>query len=395
MKNLIKNFLKSNKTFYKCYHVVFSLILKILGLFIKVQPKQILFVVYGGKRYDDSPRFVYEYMKKSGNYDDYKYVWAFDNVEENLENISEDEVVKIDTISYFIKALQSGYWITNSSCARGLKFKQKKTKNIFFSHGTAGIKKIGFDLSPENTSFGGFNEKFEKIFIQGTDKEISILKHAWNVDESVLHNLGLPRNDELFEDRDFEKIEKLKMKLDVPLDKKVILYAPTFREYKKDSKYANYLSIPFDFALWEKELSEDYVLLVTAHYEVSELLNIPKDSNFVFNAFKYPYINDLILISDILVSDYSSIILDYLITGNPYFSYSYDFKEYSENRGLYDGYEEIFLDGPFFEEKELINRIKNIDEKKYNVYAKKQKKIFLASDSPVVASVVKNIFEEE
>ena len=71
--------------------------------------------------------------------------------------------------------------------------------------------------------------------------------------------------------------------------------------------------MPFDIKKMKNELEDEFVLLITAHYEVAKMLNIPKNDPFVINAFDYPYINDLLIAADILISDYSSIVFDYSI----------------------------------------------------------------------------------
>lgn len=362
MLNKLKQICKSSRTFYTMYYHVMSLILRFLGLFIKVKKNQVLFVVYGGQRYDDSPRFIYEYMKGHPQYSKYKCKWAFIDPD-SIKEVPKEEKVRIDTPAYYKTALESAYWITNSSASRGLNFMHKKTVNICSEHGMAGMKVIGTDIKEKNgknKSFvNGFSEKFDAILIEGK-KETEILKRAWNANEKMLIQYGLPRNDELVH-KTPEDIIALKKKLGVPLDKKVILYAPTFREYKRDSALAVYLKPPFDFDKWYECLGDEYVLLLTAHYEVAKLMDVPKAHPFVINAFKYPHINDLMLVSDLLISDYSSVVFDYSILGRPIISYAYDYEDYRRERGLYDGYEGIFSHGVMRTEEDVIHFIRTMN----------------------------------
>ncbi len=369
MKNFLKQIAKNSKFVYALYFYLGSIFLKLVGQFVSTEEKLILFVVYGGQRYDDSPRFIYEYMKKNPDYMDYKYMWAFLDPS-SVSEIPENEKIKIDTFRYYKTALRAKYWITNSSASRGLKFKKKKTINIMFQHGMAGIKLIGNDIKASNKSFHlSGKEEFDYIFIEGK-KECELLVHAWDVKKDNLYRTGLPRNDDLI-GRTEKDIKELKNKLNIPLEKKVILYAPTFREYNRDSGLAVFLRPPFDFDYWNKELGDEYVLLLTAHYEVAKLMDIPDKHPFVINAFKYPHINDLMLVSDILISDYSSIIWDYSILGRPIISYAYDYKEYKRERGVYEGYENIFSHGIMQSEEEVIRFIKEIDYDRECEYTKK------------------------
>lgn len=368
MKSKIKQIIKANKKIYSMYFYIGSLFLRILGHFIKTDDNLVLYVVYGGQRYDDSPRFIYEYLMKNRNevkYKKLKHIWAFNAPDQMKKmNVPVNNMVKIDSLQYYIIALKAKYWITNSSASRGLNFKKKKTINVMFQHGTAGIKMIGADLKGNNESFGNaFDEQFDYIVIEGKQEE-KILKRAWGLHNFKFTNVGLPRNDELVK-KNLNDVKNLKIKLGIPFNKKVILYAPTYREYNKDSSFAIFLNPPIDFNKWFKVLGNEYILLLTAHYEVAKLMDIPKTHPFVINAFKYPYINDLILVSDILISDYSSIIFDYSIVGKPIISYAYDYDTYEKERGIYPGYEQIFSHGIMKSEDEVLNYIHSMTSEGY------------------------------
>lgn len=391
LKNSIKNFVKSSSFLYNLYYFIFQSIINFLKIFIrKVDKNLILFVVYGGKKYDDSPKFVYEYMKK--NYSNkYKYIWAFIEPDKYID-IPENEKIKIDTIKYFITALKAKYWITNSSISRGLNFKNKETKYIVFQHGTLGIKRLGNDITNKKSFKVKKSDKIDMFFIQGS-KEKDLLKKAFDLEDETIKELGLPRNDELV-DYNQEKVNKIKSKLNIPLDKKVILYAPTFREFNKDAKLNNFIKEPFDFKKMEKELGEDYVMLCTAHYEVAKLLDIPQNSKFVINAFQYPNINDLLLISNILISDYSSIFFDYSILERPMLCFAYDYEEYKEKRGFYIDINKLFSHGVIKSQDELTEIIKNLDYKKECEHSRKIKEQYIAKYGNTTKICTEEIFKE-
>lgn len=94
------------------------------------------------------------------------------------------------------------------------------------------------------------------------------------------------------------------------------------------------VSIPLQLEKWRKELGEDYVLLFRAHYEVAKGLNI-KDDDFVREMSGYPQLEDLMIVSDILISDYSSIFFDYSIMPKPMLAFCYDYEKYASERGMY------------------------------------------------------------
>ena len=390
MKEAIKAIIKSNAYVYKVYYFIGSLFLRIVGIFIKVDPQLILFVCYGGQKYDDSPRVVYEYLRNTSAFSRFHYVWAF----KNPDNFPEvDNKVKIDTICYYLTALKAGYWITNSSASRGLQFKKAETKNILFQHGMAGIKKIGKDIQETKDTYRqSFNEKFDMIFIEGKE-ELDILSKAWDQEKSSYYLTGLPRNDDLFHTT-IDEVKRIKTKLGIPVEKKVILYAPTFREKNRGFDRRNELSIPFDFHRLKLVLGNKYVFLVTAHYEVAKLSSFLPENDFVYNAFKYPIINDLLKIADVLVSDYSSVVFDYSILERPILCFGYDYDIYKKDRGFYIDLETLFSHGVIRTQPELEGIILNMDYKKESQYTKTRiKEKYVVATGGSAAKAVSIIFD--
>lgn len=165
---------------------------------------------------------------------------------------------------------------------------------------------------------------------------------------------GLPRNDELYDVTEKE-IDSLRDKLNIPKNKKVILYAPTFREYSRD-KNGCVISPPININEWKEKLSDKYVILFRAHYEINNILGI-KNNDFIKNVSDYNNLNELMKISDILISDYSSIMFDYSILKRPIFSYAYDYDEYLEKRGMYIDIKKELPNGICETEQELLEQI--------------------------------------
>lgn len=391
MKSKIKSFVKQNKVIYNIYYHLGSFFLRFIGLFVKTDPDLILFISYGGQKYDDSPRVVYEYLLEHPVSSKHKYVWAFI---EPGKFPQVEQKVKVDTLSYYITAMRAGYWITNSSASRGLNFRKKQTKNYLFQHGMAGIKKIGTDVELFDKAFRiGFHETFDAIFIEGK-KELDILPRAWQMDPSVFHMTGLPRNDDLATVTE-DEIKSIKDRLGIPQSKKVILYAPTFREFSRAEDGRNALGIPFDFSKWEEALGQEYVLLVTAHYEVAKLLDELPKNDFIVNAFQYPVLNDLIKVSAILISDYSSIVFDYSIMERPIFCYGYDYDTYSAERGLYTDLEQLFSHGVLRTEDEVLKAIQEINYKQECEYTRSHiKHEYIATYGDAAGKAIQIIFKE-
>ena len=389
MRNKVRNILKSSSLIYNLYFYIISFGLQFIGLFVRTDNNLVLFVSYSGRKYDDSPKVLYEYIKNNNKYLNYKLVWAFENPSNYLE-VPDNEKLKIDTFKYYLTALKAGYWITNSSVTRGLRFKKKKTKYVIFQHGTVGIKKLGKDIEKGNKSFKIKKEDNIDMFIIQGKKEKPILEKALNL-YGKIYEYGLPRNDELYEVTD-TKIKECRKKLGIPDGKKVIVYTPTFREFYKDNKLNSYVSMPFDIDKMKKAFNDEYVLVITAHYEVSKMLNIPENDPFVINAFNYPYINDLLISADILISDYSSVVFDYSILERPILCFAYDYEMYMKERGTYTDLNKLFFDGVIKTQDKLIEVIKEMDYEKECKHSKEIKEEYLLNYKNTVEVAAKNIF---
>ena len=359
----IINKVKYNPIIYKCYNLLGSVAIKVIKPFIIQNKKRILFVSFGGRRYDDSPKAIYLEMLKDERFKDYELIWAFGNPDNFI--IPRGTKIKIDSLSYFKYLLSSRVWITNSSVSRGLSFYIDRVFFLNTWHGTP-IKKMGIDISSDTESFIklGSEERNTNIMLAQGDYDVNIFSRVFNISKDKFVKLGLPRNDELFLGNTKENIERIKKKLNIPLDKNVILYAPTFREYEKDSGNNCVMRLPLNFKNLREALEEKYVFLVRAHYEILTVREM-EENEFIRNVSNYESLNELMLASDILISDYSSLFFDYSILKRPMLPFCYDYEEYEKRRGLYfDIRSELQFNAST--EKELIDGILNLDFSKYS-----------------------------
>ena len=174
---------------------------------------------------------------------------------------------------------------------------------------------------------------------------------------------GYPRNDLLSASNRDEIALNLKKKLGIPLDKKTILYAPTWRddEYYGNGRYKFKLKLDLD--LLKKELGDQYVVLLRTHHYIADNLDVTGLEDFAFNLSKYDDITEIYLISDICITDYSSVFFDYANLKRPLLFYTYDLDKYRDVlRGFYIDME-TELPGPLvFSSEEVVDKIKNIDQ---------------------------------
>lgn len=361
MKTLsLINRVKYSPALYSCYYHLGNFGVSILKLFVRNCSRRIVFVSFGGRKYDDSPKAIYEEILKDSRFKTYELIWAFQNPD-NFE-IPRGRKIKTDTLKYFVTLLSARVWITNSSVERGLNFKGRKTFYLNTWHGTP-IKKMGADIVKENNSFRGKGKgNLTDIMLAQGKYEADIFSRVFSISSDKFAIIGLPRNDELISGNNIANIKKIKRSMSIPDSKIVILYAPTFREYKKDDRRNCIMDPPLDIKKWKNLLGEKYIFLLRAHYEIVRIMNVQENS-FIRDVSDYQNLNELMLVSDILISDYSSIFFDYSILGRPMIPYCYDYDEYSKKRGMYFDIRKA-LCCHINNEIELINEIKHIDIEK-------------------------------
>lgn len=349
MRQRLIYILKHNSAIQTLYRVIMSFVFRVWGLFIKTDENLALFVSFMGLNFNDSPKAIYDYIQAHPEYKNIRCVWAF----EDPSRFPDLETVKIDTPAYFKTALKAKYWVTNTNIERGLRFKKKDQKYLNTWHGIA-LKYIGNDVAGRND----FNfDTVDHLCVCG-DYDERVYKSAFRAKESSYLRVGLPRNEELWNVTDEKKAE-MRRKLVIPIDKKVILYAPTWRE-STDGGKSYEIKPPIHFDEWKKELGDEYVVLFRAHHQTTKVLGV-QYNEFVREASSYPAVNDLMIAADILITDYSAIAFDYSILCRPIFCYAYDYDTYLAERGTYFQIDEKYPNKSCRTEEELLSRIKGID----------------------------------
>ena len=377
---------------------------------IEIDDKMIIFESFFAKKYACSPKAIYEYMINSPEYKDYKFVWAFRKPEDEKENFKGKRTIllKYNSRKYFRYFAKAKYWVTNTRIADCI---IKKDEQIYIQcwHGTP-LKKLGFDIEVKGNNALSSNNAVRKQYNRDAKRYTYMISpskfctekftSAFNLEKlgkkDIIVEKGYPRNDELFKFDD-EYIRKIKEKLEIPSDKKIILYAPTWRDNQHKLGVGYTFDIGFNLDNLRDKIGDEYVILTRLHYLIANKLNTKQYKGFIYDVSKYDNINDLYIISDILITDYSSVFFDYANLKRPILFYMYDLDEYKNNtRDFYIDLKE--LPGPILKNEEeiieCINKIKDIKENYKEKYEKFNKKFNYLDDAEASKRVVEECIKK-
>ncbi|HET7578174.1 MAG TPA: bifunctional glycosyltransferase family 2 protein/CDP-glycerol:glycerophosphate glycerophosphotransferase [Bacillales bacterium] len=304
-----------------------GLVLYPLFRLLPMNKKTVVFESYWGRSFSCNPRAIYEYMEQNGM--DYKYVWILDN--ENTPVSGKGQGVRKKSWRYFYYLATAKYFVNNANFPN-FYMKRKKAVEIHTLHGTF-LKTMGLDIPGENDT-----ERKRRNFLRRCSRWDYLLspssymsrlgRHCFNYEKEILE-YGFPRNDVLYKKNKEDAIKAIKKKLGLPLDKKVILYAPTWRTKKS-------FNFQMDLEEMQKQLGDDYILLLRLHYFVSNSIDVSPFRGFAYNLSAYEDIQELYLVSDLLITDYSSVMFDYANLNRPIFFFTYDLEYYRDQlRGFY------------------------------------------------------------
>lgn len=413
MKKLVNDLAKKNVLFRQIARFIFELLFKIRYCYYLIRYKTedniILFEAFAGKNYTCSPKAIYEQMLEMKRFDNYQFIWAFNNPDKHMiKSDKRTKVIVSGSSEYYKYMSKSHYWIINYMLPTFIK---KKKNQIYVQcwHGTP-LKKLRYDIEVEGAALNTTKEirkrndkdvKRYDYFISPSKYSSEKFTSSFNLNKlhkmDIIIEEGYPRNDFLF-NKTNNDIENIKKKLKLPLNKKIMFYMPTFRDNQHDSKLGYTHKLELDLDKLMKKYKKEYILLFSVHYFVENKIDVEKYKNFVFNVSGYDEINELYLISDILITDYSSIFFDYANLNKPIIFYMYDLNLYKNDlRDFYINLEE--LPGNIVtNQNELEKEIDNIDisyKQNKEKYLEFNKKYNYLDDGYASSRVINKLFKEE
>lgn len=323
-----------------------------------VQENKVLFLEMRFTKLSNSFELIYKALEESGEYDlkcsyvQFNFIRGREftqRVNEMLKELATAKYVFVDDASLILSSIPL----------------RKETVAINLWHACGAFKKFG--RSTAELKFGSSAATLDKYPNYGNLTHVTVsspeviwaYEEAMHLPKGIVKATGVSRTDQFY-DKEFVESRKQKLYEIMPeaKDKKVILYAPTFRGHVATASSPDRI----DFERFCRELGNEYVIVCKHHPFVKNPPIIPEElQHFARDLTKYLSIEDLLCCTDICISDYSSLVFEYSLFEKPMIFYAYDYDNYCDWRGFYYDYSE-FTPGPVVQtEDELLNSIKNID----------------------------------
>jgi CDP-glycerol glycerophosphotransferase len=306
---------------------------------LPVRKGTVVFESHLGKQYSDSPRAIYEELRRRGA--PVRAIWSYDGSTPPAGYPEGVELVRRWSWRYLRVLAQAEFWIDNQGYPLKLS-KRPETTYIQTWHGSA-LKRMGFDEPRYRIMSEGDQRDYQRAldrfdhFVVRSEHDVRTLARAYRLPEHKLLRTGYPRNDALVRGRTAAEpppeARALAKRLGLRPDLPVVLYAPTFRA-AADGKVRAF-EPPFDVTEFADRFGDDFTLLMRPHY-LNKVTLPPSVAGRLVDVTAVPDITPLLLLADALVTDYSSVMFDYALLERPIVFYAYDWDEYAHDiRGTY------------------------------------------------------------
>lgn len=318
-----------------------------------VKKNRIIFNSQKGTQYACNPRSIYEFLlAKYGNHLD--YVWCLNKPSKSLRKHESLKIVRYNSLKYFFYQMTSKVIVANipSPC-----YLPKRKRQIMIDtwHGGGAYKRIGTSVPKQSTLSAtekkivigkiSNNYKWElykayynaldtTFFISSSRLFTEVMFESQKIPRDAYLEVGMPRNDIFFKDNSIIA-QKTKKRLGIGSEKKVLLFAPTYRGNVKDQHYSMNLDIQMCLDAAKARWGGDWVFVYRVHIH-SNSLDKEKIPDHAVNASKYDEMQELLCMADVFITDYSSSQWDFALTKKPAFLFTPDLNYYEcQDRGFY------------------------------------------------------------
>lgn len=365
MKNSISTFLK------KIVRYIINFFTRSLYIIMRIFPidkTKIVFVNYYGKGYGDNGKYIAESLIDSQNCLD--LVWCVNDINDN-DFPNEIRKVKYKSIRYIYEMSTAKVWIDNTRKNQPV-LKRKGQYYIQTWHGGIALKQIEKDVQDKlSCSYVNDAKKDSKLadyFISNSSFCTNMYRNSFWYYGKILE-VGYPRCDILVNEN-IEIVNKIKKKLNINSNVNIFLYAPTFR----NSGEINIYNINFNRVIskLENKFGGDWNILVRLHPNISNKSEFIRYSDKVINVSDYSDMYELLAVTDILMTDFSSTMFEFALRNKPIFLYAPDIKSYKEERNFYFDLYEL----PFSISEDLNELEKNLEKFNKEKYEEENIKFF-------------------
>lgn len=341
--------------------------LKLLFPIFKIRKNRILFSSYNGEQYSCNPKYISEYLN-SEYMGEFEIIWSFNNPEK-FEKIkaknSNIKVIRNRSLKWIYYTMTSKFGVTNTGVNSFIPLRKKQCF-INTWHGGGCYKKVEGSDERKNTAY--INKiktvaNMTSIFLSSSEFfSNNVIRKSFLYNGEIL-NIGMPRNDILFkDDKNIKNI--VRKNLNISSEAFVVLYAPTWRKMKKE------IDTDLNFEKLRKSIERKFgrecILLYRAHHFSKK--SMFKDD--VIDVSEYDDMQQLMCLSDMLITDFSSCIWDYSFTYKPCFLLIPDLNEYKKTVGFeVDIYKWGFPIS--LSNDELCKNILDFDAEKFKIYMEK------------------------
>lgn len=325
-----------------------------------VKTNKVVFQSYYGRGYSDNPKYIAESLRGSGK--NIEFVWVTNGREE--PGVPEGfRVVRFRSFKYIYEMSTAKIWVDNSRKEYCVKKKNQYYMQTW--HGGFTLKKV--ERAAESELGANYVKQAKRdalqtdVMLSNCDELTDIYRKDFWYSGEILQK-GLPRNDRLFSFSE-EDVTEIRNKLGISQEVNLLLYAPTFRKNLGLEEYT--LDYERCCKALEKRFGGSWKIMLRLHPNIfASADNISFDERYVINASHYPDIQELYMISDFLITDYSSVIFDFALLKRRALFYADDISDYINDRGFYFS----LFDFPFNvcqNNQELEDSILDFDDEKY------------------------------
>lgn len=282
---------------------------------------RVMFLCRFGNLWSCNPKALADYMNEEGNWDIHV------GLTKETDKYNGVKCHKIPSISYYYYLLTSRFFVTNDRITPSTNpLKRHGQIYIYTTHGGAGIKKINVNTSNKNILYNQLNACIDYILSNSAQKD-KIIRDGYGFQQQIFH-IGMPRNDIFYlpQCRKQEIKSLVYKKLGLTSEEHFVLYAPTFRYGANGNKELYNIDVPRILNSLANRFGGKWKIVIHKHFALNSAIHDMYDyaNSAIIDGLVVEDVQELLVAADVLITDYSSIAMDFCLTGRPIFQFFVD-----------------------------------------------------------------------